>query len=1107
MEFEVWGRWFVPLFEQPGRWEVYLLLTAYAAGLLLILLRWRRDFTLLRGRRLVLFLLLPLTPLLNNALIVRLQAASLLPPPYLAAEPVPPFLPLLGLLPVAVGAVWAGVGPAALIGLLAGIFRAGTTSHNLLGPFSLAYQAALAAYLLRQDYRGRLARLARQPIVALLAACFLTWPIATLSTFASVYRPGGELAALDYAWTLQRFNLGLGLLEALTHGLLLQVVFLVSRRLQPVAVARRSPPYARTLSRRFLFAVIPLFILMMVVLIYAVSQSAITMASQQAVDALARDASNGAEGLSSFLLIGQSLIKHFASDTQLLSDENALCRDHLESDVKMLPYFSRLTAYDSSGEFLCTYPEGSHRETDLTSEEEELRGVTQETGSLMITSAYRGLDGEVYLSFLSPLGDAHNSEPQGVVVGRVNLGLNPLLDNVLGGLQRTMGNGEGFVVDEEERIVAHPDPTRLMEYWAVDRSSPPLTKLMEGQGWVRQSRNSTTNARQLVCYVEVAGSPWSIVILLPHQVVLGLAINIAGPLLVLLTVLTVAIALVILLITNQLTRPLNQLARAASRIAAGNLDKPIRLAGDDEVARLGDALEKMRAGLKDRLDDLSLLLRVGHEVSATLDLTRGMPPILEGALETTDALASRVVLLSAEGEPQVVMARGESAEGIGALDRALAVRARDVDHPMLIENLSRARSLAEFKELPGEIQSAIALPVRGKGRTVAVMWVGYQEPRRFTPSEVDLLSTLANQAAVLVENARLFQMAEGGRRRLAAILSSTTDAVLVTDRDDQLLLINPAAEQALGLKASRVMNKSITEVPLEPHLASILSEPLERDSALVEEVPLPSGRTFYASASTIRSAEGENGGRVVVLRDITHFKKLDEMKSEFVATVSHDLRAPLTFMRGYASMLPMVGELTEKQQEYLGKILTGIEQMGNLVEDLLNLGRIDAGVGLEKTPCHLGALVIDAVDGMRARASAKGLVLRTEASEPAPVIPGDATLLRQAVANLVDNAIKYTPAGGTVTVGLRTTDEEALIHVRDTGIGIAPEDQVRLFEKFFRVRRAEPGGAEGTGLGLAIVRSIVERHGGRVWVESALNQGSTFTIALPIPKPVRDEYG
>jgi signal transduction histidine kinase len=230
-------------------------------------------------------------------------------------------------------------------------------------------------------------------------------------------------------------------------------------------------------------------------------------------------------------------------------------------------------------------------------------------------------------------------------------------------------------------------------------------------------------------------------------------------------------------------------------------------------------------------------------------------------------------------------------------------------------------------------------------------------------------------------------------------------------------------------------------------------------------------------------------------------KELDELKSDFVATVSHDLRAPLTFMRGYTTMLPMVGDLGEKQRDYVDKILQGVGQMSELIDDLLDLGRVEAGVGLERKPCHLGTILIEAVDGMRARAIAKEITLRLEPPQGAAVVAGDAALLRQMVANLVDNAIKYTPNGGTVAVGLSVHDQQAAIHVADTGIGIAPDDQVRLFEKFYRIkRRRDTADIPGTGLGLAIVKSIVERHGGRVWVESELNKGSVFHVLLPLAR-------
>ena len=318
--------------------------------------------------------------------------------------------------------------------------------------------------------------------------------------------------------------------------------------------------------------------------------------------------------------------------------------------------------------------------------------------------------------------------------------------------------------------------------------------------------------------------------------------------------------------------------------------------------------------------------------------------------------------------------------------------------------------------------------------------------------------------------------------------------------------LTPAAAQAFGISADEVAGQKIDEANLIPELVQAFNG--SSDEVPIQEIALPDGHTLYVNVSTIRDADGEQLGRVAVMRDVTRFKELDELKSEFLATVSHDLRNPLIFMRGYATMLPTIGELSDKQREYVERILEGVGQINELVGDLLDLGRIEAGVGFRREPCHLIGVLIEAVDTMRAQAAAKGITLQRESTENNVTVTGDAPLLRRAVINLIDNALKYTPSGGSVTVGLsvHADDEDgdgkrAVIHVTDTGIGIAPQDQVRLFEKFYRIKRRDTADIPGTGLGLAIVKSIIERHGGRVWVESELNKGSTFHVLLPLGEP------
>ncbi|MCJ7825605.1 MAG: HAMP domain-containing histidine kinase, partial [Anaerolineales bacterium] len=228
-------------------------------------------------------------------------------------------------------------------------------------------------------------------------------------------------------------------------------------------------------------------------------------------------------------------------------------------------------------------------------------------------------------------------------------------------------------------------------------------------------------------------------------------------------------------------------------------------------------------------------------------------------------------------------------------------------------------------------------------------------------------------------------------------------------------------------------------------------------------------------------------------------------KSEFVSTVSHDLRAPLTLMRGYATMLGMVGAMNEQQKEFISKILTSADQMGELIGNLLDLGRIEAGVGLDVETISLGSILDSVMDTYRPRAVNKQIILDVELEEEMEQVEVDATLIRQAIANLVDNALKYTAADGHVSIHASQQDDFQIVQVKDDGPGIAPTDQARLFEKFYRARRREALNVKGTGLGLAIVKSIIQQHGGRVAVESKLGEGSTFTIWFPIHQPDESE--
>jgi signal transduction histidine kinase len=292
------------------------------------------------------------------------------------------------------------------------------------------------------------------------------------------------------------------------------------------------------------------------------------------------------------------------------------------------------------------------------------------------------------------------------------------------------------------------------------------------------------------------------------------------------------------------------------------------------------------------------------------------------------------------------------------------------------------------------------------------------------------------------------------------------------------------------------VGKSVADVIKKPELVNLLHSSMEDVES--SEVALPDKRVYLATASSI-VAEGQRIGRVCVLRDVTHFKELDALKSEFVSTVSHDLRSPLTLMRGYATMLEMVGDLNQQQTGYVRKIVIGVESMSRLINNLLDLGRIEADIGLQLEKLSIRDIVEEVTETLRLQATQKRINLHVEIPRTTtPLIDADRALLHQAIYNLVENAIKYTPERKDVWVKVMTRQDNMRIIVEDSGIGISPVDQPRLFERFYRSANREAKKERGTGLGLAIVKSIAERHNGRVWVESQLGQGSSFFLEIPL---------
>ncbi len=1113
MEFEMVGSWMGLVFLEPVALE-YLLVVLFSSATIFVLIRSRHEFVELAGswRRTALLVgLLTAALIANRFLVVSFSPPGLLPPPNIPLEPQSPSAALLSLAPILAAGWWLGSGPAFLVGLLSGVLRTGEMMGGIAEPFHLAFFGFVVASCLRQNYGGRLEKLIRQPVAASAGGWLVTSSLLLLSIWVQVIDAG--LAGLDYAFQVTTIRVGCLLLEVLVAAVLGQVLHVALPRLRPVQMAERTSPLRRSLRRKLLLVVVPLILSMTLVLVYAVTTITLREARAQAVRDLGRDARSAAVEAPNLVHAGQGLLAEFVRDERLLESGPDGLEELLGRNLRIGAYFDQLMVLSRDGELLAIYPPAPTGDPELTAQEEMLLVRVLEDGAPQVSSGHRSARDEALLSFLMPI-DAEGAARAGLgaMIGRTHLHINPTIGRLVADLQATRGGGEGFVVDSNGQIIAHPRGSAVLTPWQQDISHHCVAE-PEWGGLVCEGRDPTQNTRELLYVLPADGYPWSVVIRLPYETVLEQARQVTVPLLFLQTLFGTGLLAATVLLVGRMTSPLQKLADAAERIAGGTLTDRIRVDGSDEVGRLGATLEDMRERLKDRMSDLSLLLEVSQAVSSTLDLPTGMSFVLEGALQATDARVARAVFVGEGSDPRMVIGRGDAVGGLEGVDRALVAAVHKEHRPCIIEDLGALPLAGDSEPRRASVKAALALPIRTKDQMLAVIWLGFDAADEFQKSKLDFLTMLTSQLAVLIENARLFQEVESERSRLAAILGSASDAVLVSDHDQRLLLVNPAAEQAFGVRARGVLGRRVAETDLALEVIDAVVGPSAMGRA-PQEVLLPDGRVFYASVSEIEGAEGERAGRVAVMRDLTHFKDLDEMKSEFLATVSHDLRAPLTLMRGYANRLDAVGELNQTQKAFVENILCGVQRIDDLVTDLLDLSRIEAGLGVEREPCHLGLVLAEAVSSLRSRAAAKDISLHIE-PRMAPglasragdgsnnlIIQGDRSLLRQAVINLLDNAIKYTTEGGTVSAELSTYTQNgskrAVIRVADTGIGIAPDEQARLFEKFYRTKRAGAGHTAGTGLGLAIVKSIVERHKGRVWVESRLDEGSTFTISLPL---------
>jgi len=1060
-------------------WLVWLGL----AGLLaLALSSWRKYHPAWTARtRWTAAALAVLTPITALWLGLELHNAPALPLPGLPENPPASTIMIFSALPWTLAGGLLGPFMGAGLGLLSGLIRGLWDTHSWFSMLDLGLLGAIFSFSTRQQYRTPFFRLLRQPLFTVLCLTLIHALLYLVAAFFTVAAPVSAAGRIDFALS----NAGVaGLafgLEMLLAGFAAQILATVIPHRWGRFGALQPSPAERSIETRFVSsagAIVSILLILLLIGDWIVAGSA---ARTLIRDRLASTARLSAHGVSYFLETGQSLSSQIASDPRLVQTPDAELAAYLGGRMQSAPFFNQLVMVDvPANSVIANYPPESIIQF-AAAEEAGLALVMQGGPNQLhaIPPAVPG--GSARVSFIAAIPGTSRA-----LIARADLRSNPVARPVLDTLDSLRElDGLGLLIDDQGLVVYHPQPELIMTPYTGQHSTQPAFF----------DESSPRGTGQLVYYQPVTSHPWAVVLSVPAQVTQQLALDIALPIALLILVLGAIALLALRLSLHAVTSSLQTLAAEAKYISTGKLDRPLAPEGDDELSDLRAAFEQMRSSLQARLDDLNRLLEVSQGVASSLTLGDALRPVLEAVI-AGGASSARIILMrdTLPVETPLRFAEGLEQDVYMHLDPQVLALTEEQER-LVMATIARSRGLVLDPNLPHP-ESLISIALRHEGRFYGVLWAAYNRQHIFTEADLKFMTTLASQASLAVSNIRLFMTVEVSRRQLEAILNSTPDPVLVTDASNRLILANPAAGTVLGVVLRRG-EKPEVERMIE---SKVLNELLLASSTerLSVELSLPDGKTYLAVASPM-TAEGKTVGRICILRDVSQLKEIDTLKSDFVATVSHDLRSPLTLMRGYATMLEMAGALNDQQKNYAKMIVQGVDNMAKLVNNLLDLGRIEFGVGLQVENIPLLDLLERVTGDLQLQAKQKNISLGVELPRDLPhALQADQALLHQALFNLVENAIKYTPEGGEVTVHLQTLPSGLIFAVQDSGMGISEQDQKRLFEKFFRGTNREALMQRGTGLGLAIVRSIAERHGGKAWVESGLGQGSVFFLQIPL---------
>jgi PAS domain S-box-containing protein len=995
------------------------------------------------------------------------------------------YMMILAALPWMIAGGVLGPLPAIMLAGISGLLYAFLSSNHIFIPLVFMTLALFYSCAVRQNYRTFIFRLLRFPLVATLFSLIANLPV--LLGAQILIQQGSLAERFTAAFLIFPSDFKTITSMILIGGIVCVVLKLIVPRAWNVQSKLLPSPTENHSIIRWIAVILPLLIL----ITGSATYTSWKIAERNTRRDLASELANGADQISGdlelFFEIGKGLILETANDPEFSMGSKELAPGYFSQQSALMSFFDRIAIFDQNGVLLTAYPTSVLPEPDLNNSlMYKLPGWISDNHSDFSIDMFQSDDDQPVVGFIAktylPSGQLN-----GFLIGQVDVKENPFLSGVILEFENLASyGGIGKVIKQDGVVLYQNDLDGRLDRSINFYSRPTYFE------------DTSSDGNLLILFSQpVFDTNFGIILGVPAFEIYKTAWKTALPIFFTGLFFSLLTCFVLWVVWLRIGKELKELSAAVNRVAEGDLNINLGKSNQQgELATFRSDIRKMVNAIRTKTRNQSDLFFVDKESTGNLELIPALNIIMKAAL-SHKVSAVRIILTGRDGKIHKDdigqrFSKGKHGNLFAPLDREILTKVQE-DGEIVLRDFQVGKTIKLEKGMPYPA-SLIAQPLEYEDQAMGVLYVTFQDLKSPDQTEINYFRTLAQKTSNLIAHYDQYEDSKKWREQFRNILDNHIAPILLIESGNLVVYANKASENLFRQSGNSLVGKSILSILDNEDLIEFINEKV--DGQRTKEVVFSDGKIFNVSLNSM-PPDLQSETQVLVFQDITENKEKDAIKSEYVTTVSHELRSPLTLIQGYAKILRLTGNLNEQQDDYVNNIIEVVEEMKTLVQNLLDIGRLESGDPLNLTQVQVDEILNKVVESMSNQARQKNIQLSLELPPKPLLIEADIPFMTQAIKNLLDNAIKFSKMGEEVVLSVQANENDIIFAVHDEGPGIAPLDQRYIFEKFKRVITSSDEQRQGSGLGLAIVKSIAEHHNGKVWLESQLGKGSSFYIQIP----------